>query len=108
MSKCAKQRRQAYLRNLAIKMGILIPPQSVNPGLTNQLGVKHDIDLLAVIPGLRVLISISLNTDVLVYNHDLDVAGPLLLLGDNRSGLVLPDIPEPMEMFLSSIRKSGV
>lgn len=53
-------------------MSILIPTDTVQPRFTYDFGINHDIDLLRVVPGLRVLVSVALDTHVLVYDHDFD------------------------------------
>lgn len=89
-------------------MGILIPSQAIDPRLTDKSRIEHDVDFLAMEPGLRVLVSVALDTNVLVYDHDFDVAIALLLLGHDRVGLVFADVEEIVKARLAGGGERGV
>lgn len=81
-------------------MRVLVPPQAIDPRTTHQAAVEHDVYFLAVVPGLRVLVTVALDADVLVDDHHFDMAVALLLFGDDRVGLVFADVPEVVETGL--------
>lgn len=54
-----------------------------------------------MVPGLRVLVSVALDADVLVDNHDFDVTAALLLLRYNRLSLVFANVEEIVEVFFA-------
>lgn len=78
-------------------MRILIPSQPIDPRSTHVCTLKHDIDLLRVEPALRVLVSVSLDADLLVYDHDFDVTISLFQFRDERCGLVFADVEEVVQ-----------
>ena len=57
---------------------VLIPLTTLSPFPTNFLRIDHNIDLLTMIPTLRILIPGTLNTDMFIHDQQLDVATPLL------------------------------
>ena len=97
-----------FLTDLPIEMSVLVPPQTIDPPFTYYGAVKHHIDLLAMEPRLRVLIPVALDPDVLVDDHDFDVARSLLLLGDDRRGLILANVEEVVQSLLALFREASV
>ena len=89
-------------------MRILIPSQSINPRRAHLLALEHDVDLLRVEPGLGVLVPVALDADLLVHDHDFDVAVAFLELGDQRRCLVLADVEEVVEVLLGGLGEGGV
>ena len=62
------------LGDLAVQERVLIPRHTLEPGVAHQGAVDHDVDLLAVVPALGVLVAVALDGDVAVDDHQLDVA----------------------------------
>lgn len=81
-------------------MSILILPQPFHPLAHDQRAVTHDVDLLTVVPALRVLVAVPLDGDVPVHEHDLDVTGPLLELVVDRVDLVLGHVGVDVQVLV--------
>lgn len=62
-----------FLAHRAIEMSILIPPQPIDPRFAYACTVEHYVDLLTMEPRLSILVSVSLDPDMLIDDHDLDV-----------------------------------
>jgi hypothetical protein len=56
----------------------LISPYTIFPRLADQRRINHDIRFLAVEPGLRVLISVALDADVGVDDHQFNYSGHVI------------------------------
>jgi hypothetical protein len=50
-----------------------------------------------MVPALRVLVAVALDTDLLVDDHELDMATAFLLGLDDGLGLVLGDVPKVVQ-----------
>lgn len=84
-------------------MGVLVSPDAIDPRLTYRGAVKHHVDLLTMVPGLRVLVSVALDANVFVDNHDFDVAVALLFLRYDGLALVFGDVKEVVKLLLACI-----
>lgn len=84
-------------------MGVLVSPDAIDPRLTYCGAVKHHVDLLTMVPGLRVLVSVALDANVFVDNHDFDVAVALLFLRYDGLALVFGDVKEVVKLLLACI-----
>lgn len=87
------------IANLSIYSCSLAPSQPINPIPTDFFTLEHDINFLTVIPTLRVLVAISLNPDLLIDDHQLDVTRSLLSLGKNWRRLVGANVEVIMQML---------
>lgn len=98
----------AILLDRTVDARILITSQGVDPRPADLGTVDHDIDLLAVEPGLRVLITVPSDADLLVHDHQLDVATALLLFRRYRTSLIFRYVPVPPQMLPSGGRERGI
>lgn len=69
------------------------------PFATHLLAINHAIDLLTMVPTLRVLISRPLDADVVVCDQQLDVTASGLEVMVNRMVLVFADVVANMQQF---------
>ena len=79
-------------------MGVLILLDPLHPPPYHERRVNHHIHLLGMVVRLRVLVPVTLDPDVSIHDHQLDVARPLLVLVVDRADLVLCNIGVDVEV----------
>ena len=80
-------------------MGVLIPANALLPRLTDHRRVEHDVDLLGMVVRLGILVTVALDGDVRVYDHEFDMAGALLELVVDGLHLVFSDVVVDVEVL---------
>lgn len=98
----------AVFANCPVHASVLIASQSIDPRAADLRAVKHDVDLLAVVPGLRVLVSAPDDADGFVHDHELDVATAAFPNRGYRARLILRYVPVPMKVPSSGGRERGI
>ena len=79
-------------------MRVLILLDSLHPPPHHERGINHHVNLLGMVVRLRILVPVTLNPDVSIHDHQLDVARPLLVLVVDRADLVLCNVGVDVEV----------
>ena len=75
-----------------VQVRVLVLPDTLKPLTTDKGAIDHDIDFLRMVPCLCVLVSRTLNCDMVIDDHQFDVAGSFLEFVVYRPDLVLTNI----------------